>query len=147
MHIAAEVVVDALELPEKQEYAILHLRHPRPLPWMTMMKHFSGVLRVPIRPYLEWLGKLAAVAAGVTDPKTAKQISPALALLDHFRAIEVNPALPTDPAKENNGMSTLLDVEYSCRQSERLRFAATRQFTIEDVEEWVAYWKKTGAIA
>ncbi|KAI0358347.1 ketoacyl-synt-domain-containing protein, partial [Trametes cingulata] len=143
---AAEIIINLLRpLPP---YVIVHLRHPQPLPWNTMMGYFSKALQLPLLSYPVWLQKLVAEGPSTTDARGTKSklLHPALALLDHFRAI-AHAELRTNGynlARENNGLSVLMGIEESRRLSVEL--GSMSQLSPSDVEKWVGYWRSVGAI-
>ena len=67
---------------------ILHLAHPRAVPWRSIIAPIAAELEVPLVTYDEWLAALVrtAGAEGSIHAVEAMQKNPALRLLDFFRA-------------------------------------------------------------
>ena len=64
----------------------LHLVHPHPVSWRTLLAPIAEQLDVPLVPYDEWLAALERGAAtGSADEVAAMEINPALRLLSFFQ--------------------------------------------------------------
>ena len=70
----------------------LHLVHPRPVPFRTLVAPIAAALAVPLVPYAAWLRALeASLAPQAADADSEHEVdamraNPALRLLDFFRA-------------------------------------------------------------
>ena len=85
---AGGAVVDFLH----SNSGVVNLVHPRPVPWNTIISHFSKYLgSIPIVPFSEWMSSLSSAHAELdqkaTDPVAVKEIlssNPALNFLSLF---------------------------------------------------------------
>lgn len=117
----------------------LHLSHPRPVPWTSIIEPFAKELNIPLVPYHDWLVCLNASAAGLDD--TAKAVdeilrqNPALKLLDLFQSAEET---MQSPAREAMGLAKL-DLTDSLQVANSLK--GLRQLDDGDVRRWLAYWQ------
>jgi thioester reductase-like protein len=127
---AAIAVIQMLSSP----YHYLHLAHPRPIPYSTLIRYAADIYNVPVIPYAEWLSKLEAQLPDANvDAKVAMKERPFLALLPVFRRFDEN----TFPDS--------MDVE--TRRAEEVAEALSEDHLPllgrEDVRRWIEYWKKT----
>ncbi|GJE93533.1 acetyl-CoA synthetase-like protein [Phanerochaete sordida] len=116
---------------------ILHLAHPRSIPWTSITKPIADELQLPLVPYDEWLGLLlrASDGAGADDIRQ----NPALKLLDFFEG-----ATKHADAPEAMGLP-LMDVSVAVTVSPSLRDAPT--LVAEDALRWLRYWKQVRFIS
>lgn len=132
---AGGVIVDILDAKEE----VLHLAHPRPVPWNDVASAFAKTLNIPLVPYQKWLGALerrfAETGSDPAEVEKAFAEVPALRLIDFFRGAK------EDPELEPLGMCRLA-TEKAQAASKVLREA--EQIGSKDVEKWVAFWKKSG---
>ncbi|KAM5543804.1 hypothetical protein V8D89_002421 [Ganoderma adspersum] len=111
----------------------LHLVHPRPVPWKTIIAPIAEELGVLLVPYSEWLTGLEQCAAeGSAGEVDAMRANPALRLLDFFRAqgtacSEPGVRLSTTRAEQSSG-----------------ELARMPELTPEDAKRWVAAWRASG---
>lgn len=135
---AAGAIVDMLDTKEE----VLHVVHPRPVAWSSLIESFSKVLSVPAVPYNDWLTSLEEAAKGIpSDPaavESAHRTNPALRLLPFFRAFDASPPGET---KEALGFARL-----SCAKSTTVSTSLQNADVLgeKDVERWVASWRKSG---
>lgn len=121
--------------------------HPQPTPWNKLIEAFSQQLGLPAVTYSKWfealeeahrsLQSISADAAAVE--KTLRE-NPALRLLEFFRAGKEH---ENDDSYEPPGL-TKMSCEKAASVSESLRNA--RSMNEENVNRWVAAWKKSGFI-
>lgn len=124
-------------LDAKEE--VLHIVHPRPVPWNTIASAFAKELNLPLVPYQKWLEGLERkfAEAGQKPAQIGQAFAdvPALRLIDFFRAAKPVPGL------EPLGMRPLAS-EKAQLSSRTLREA--EKIGPKDVEKWVAFWRKSG---
>lgn len=114
---------------------ILHLVHPRPIPWRNVFKVFSSRLGVPIVPYNEWLERL--VALGEADAEGGRLV-PALRLLEFYKSLGEG-GFRSMSQMENISISKAREASVTLSNMDALNEA--------DVEKWLAYWKRAGVLA
>ncbi|OBZ65511.1 L-aminoadipate-semialdehyde dehydrogenase large subunit [Grifola frondosa] len=133
---AAAALVDMLDSPRP----IVHLRHPRPVPWSTMMQHFASSLRVPLVPYAQWIARLEE---GWADARARdrRYLEHAVRLQDFFRSARAGAGAP---GLENNGLSVLMAMDAGVGVSETLRDPALPLLGAAEVEKWMGYWREIG---
>ncbi|KAI0700690.1 acetyl-CoA synthetase-like protein [Cerioporus squamosus] len=111
---------------------VLHLVHPRPVSWHTIMASIAEQLRVPLVSYSTWLSALERSAAASED---AMRENPALRLLDFFRAQTFS------LEKEPLGV-VRLSTENAERTSAEL--AGLPQLRKDISVSWMNAWRKSG---
>jgi len=131
---AAAVMVDYLQSSK----LILHLRHPRPVPWSNAIRHFASVLKLPLVSYTDWFTRLDQGLLSTFDDERVHLLEPGLRLLEFFR-------LPYDaneprPDIMNKLMHEVVNAN-GLSESETLRNPVLPQISKADVEKWIGYWK------
>ena len=115
----------------------LHLVHPRPVPWRSLVAPVAERLGVPLVGYDEWLAKLASsVAAGSAEEVEAMAANPALRLLPFFQ-VQNRTAADREPM----GL-VILSTEKATEVSGTL--AALPELDAARAVSWVEAWKKAG---
>jgi hypothetical protein len=125
--VAAAALLDMLHAPPPTPAPVLHLVHPRPPTWETVVGHAGTLLGLPCVSYDEWLARVKAADAQGVD---AHIRIPALTLLDFFEH-----SLVEDSA-------VVLSTERASIVSRSLREA--KSVDQGDMERWVNYWRKVG---
>ena len=119
---------------------ILHLVHPRPVYWRTLLEPIAQELGVPLVPYAEWLAKLeGSVEHGSAEEVEAMKANPALRLLPFYKA----QAETMTADREAMGL-VFISTEKAVRVSESL--AKLPQLDAERARMWLAAWKRSGFI-
>ncbi|THH03024.1 hypothetical protein EW145_g6597 [Phellinidium pouzarii] len=141
---AAAAVVDMLHADSER---IVHLVHPRPVAWSAIITVFAREMDLPIVPYRDWVTALehaySALYAGTPDAEKVEKAlreSPALRLLLFFSSALKREG---DDNIEPLGIAKL-SCERAVSSSQILR--DTGCIMDENVERWIANWKKTGFI-
>ena len=136
---AGGAVVDFLH----SNSGVVNLVHPRPVPWNTIISHFSKYLgSIPIVPFSEWMSSLSSAHAELdqkaTDPVAVKEIlssNPALNFLSLFENAQKR---LNGPFVDSMGIARL-KCGNAIRDSKTL--ASTKQIGEDDVRAWVSFWK------
>ncbi|THH14562.1 hypothetical protein EW146_g5781 [Bondarzewia mesenterica] len=140
VHLAAAAAVDF----RNAESSIVHLVHPRPVPWSTLFSALSSELKIPVIPYAEWLARLdksAQELAGGMDADDLRH-NPALKLLDWYHSAFVG----------GNGRNVdalgfpKLDMTRALKESPKLASPDLPMMGEADARLWVRYWKSIGFI-
>ena len=121
---------------------LLHLVHPHPVPWHTLVEPIATQLGVPLVPYAEWLAALeqsASATAGSANEVEVMAKNPALQLIEFFKV--QSEASAEGLEREPMGL-VMLSTEKSTRVSEAL--ANLPQLDTARALTWVAAWKKAG---
>ncbi|KAJ7655842.1 hypothetical protein DFH06DRAFT_992336 [Mycena polygramma] len=132
VHTAAAAIVDFLDAPETK---LLHLIHPRSVPWSNIASAIANDLGVPLVPYADWLTRLENAA------KTEKAFR-APRLLGFFQSASRH----TSEEYDAFGFPKL-DMSNALKASETLRRSATSPtywLGGGDVEKWMGYWQSVG---
>lgn len=121
-------------------YPVLHLAHPRPVSWSTIIKPLARALSLPLVPYTEWVLKLEESLGGsahddARDEVERMKVNPALRILDFFRG----GMLAGDASREAMGMPEL-SLERAVEEAEALGERALPQLGEKDALSWLAYW-------
>lgn len=126
------------EMRHSQE-PFLHLVHPRPTPWHTVVAPIAQVLNVPLVPYDQWLSALQnSVESGSAQEVEAMTRNPALRILPFFKAAQGEHQTPD---REPMGLVYLSTVN-TAKVSQA--FTQMPQLDAERAVRWVEAWKKSG---
>ncbi|KZT73708.1 acetyl-CoA synthetase-like protein [Daedalea quercina L-15889] len=123
---------------------LVHLVHPRPVAWHALAAAVSAEFGVPLVPYAAWLSKLEQYAAqslagaGAQGAEMVRSLR-ALRLLPMFRGM----AMQVGQGRRALGMADM-DVARAKAASPTLADPGLRQLSVEDVQRWLAYWRKVG---
>ena len=122
---------------------IVHLVHPRPVPWHTLLAPITQELDVPFVPYAQWLSALQGnVERGAAEEVEAMRLNPALRLLSFYEAQTET----TGGAQEREAMGLVfIATDKAVRVSESL--ARLPQLGGERAMMWLAGWKKSGFLS
>ena len=120
-------------------YSVLHLAHPRPVPWQAIVTPISESQKLALVSYDEWLGRLRESAEGLKslDSERAMQqmaVNPALRLLDFFSSVKGGTSKGEAMGMCQMDMTRALEVAPSLSEGELPRL------TVKDVLSWMAYW-------
>lgn len=111
---------------------ILHIAHPKPVSWATILAAIAADLGVDLVPYATWLSALEQT--GDTPDVDKLRENPALRLIDHFRTIEVG------YGREPLG-GVKMDVSKALREASALDMP---QMTSEWAHKWMFAWRTCG---
>lgn len=125
------------------QHPVMHLIHPRPTPWRTLLSRVAGALGVPLVPYNDWLGALRRASASISG--SAGEVerlreNPALQLVDYW----VRKTPDNIEQQEPLGVVYMQTVR-SEEVSETLRTVPPLDPTVAD--EWVGAWRKAGFLS
>ena len=122
------------------EEPFLHLVHPHPTTWHTVMEPIANTFNVPLVSYEQWLSALeASVNAGTTEEVELMKANPALRILPFFKA----QGQQMDATDEREPMGFVhLSTEKAAKVSKS--FTQMPQLDAERALRWVAAWKKSG---
>lgn len=138
---AARAVVDIINSGSEERY--LHLVHPRPVPWHSIIEPMAGLLCLPLVPYVEWVSRLQQSREGLsaTEEVESMQMNPALKIVDTF--LEGKVAMETSMSTEAMGLPQL-EVTKAAKASPSLTPDQLPQQTAGDALRWITYWKDIG---
>ncbi|KAI0332192.1 acetyl-CoA synthetase-like protein [Cubamyces sp. BRFM 1775] len=124
----------------KSPEPIVHLVHPRPVPWRTVIAPIAAELQVPLVPYETWLSALEASTRGMADATEVElmKANPALRIVDFFRHLKQS------PDHEPLGM-----VYLSSEKATKVSGTLTRMPALDAgrARKWLAAWKKSGFLS
>lgn len=136
---AGGAVVDMLGANEEE---VLHIAHPYPVAWSSIISSFSKFLGVPSVPFKEWLASLEAAANSVpTDAaavERANESNPAIRLLPFYRGF--------DASTPDESMEAMGFVRMACEKATAVSPSLQNADVLgeRDVMRWLAFWKKSG---
>ncbi|EPQ49802.1 hypothetical protein GLOTRDRAFT_141659 [Gloeophyllum trabeum ATCC 11539] len=137
--LPADVAGASLVEMRRSSAPILHLAHPKPVPWSTVLKPLSEKMGVPLVPYSDWLAKLEATISSHAHVAVAQATgNPALRNMDFFRGAEKT---STDRELEAMGFPRLV-VEVAKREAPSLQKVTA--LGADDVDRWLSYWRAVG---
>lgn len=111
----------------------LHLVHPSPAEWSSVLAPISKLLGLPVVSYSHWLRALEKCA----DTTSEARKNPALRLLSFYRGTGGKQEFSQVPA---------LCVKNALRASPALASLRVLQIGEKDAKSWVAYWRRVGFI-
>lgn len=116
-------------------YPVLHLAHPRPVAWNTILSAVSRALNLPLVPYSKWIQTLKKSREGLSVQQEADacQANPALRLLDFFTGAKV------DVVGEALGVPNM-DLTKAVKVAPALSEDRLPQLNEVNVSKWLAYW-------
>ena len=119
----------------------LHLAHPRPVSWSTIMTPLADKLGLPVIPYDDWLARLVKSGEGLSadGEVEAMKENPALKIVDFFREMGA-----AQGVRGSQGIDITLDTSEAERVAPSLSAERLPQLSGEDVDRWVGYWKGVG---
>ena len=117
---------------------IVHLVHPRPVSWSTLLAPLAQELDIPLVPYAEWLSALeGSVERGSAEEVEAMRLNPALRLLSFYKAHGET----TEGAPDREAMGLVfIATDKAVRVSESL--ARLPQLDEERARTWLEAWRK-----
>jgi hypothetical protein len=139
--LASKVVIEITTFDVSnldQGIKALHLTHPRPVKWSTVMKVVAEKLSLPLTSYAEWLGKLQALQKHTSDG--AVKIS-ALRLLPFFEQVQAS------AAGQEAMVGVTLATEKAQRISQTLRDPNLPMIGNTEFDAWVKYWCAAGLLS
>ncbi|KAK7035340.1 hypothetical protein VNI00_011871 [Paramarasmius palmivorus] len=117
----------------------IHIVHPRPVPWNSLIVPIAEDLQLPLVPFREWLSRLEHLNA---LSSSSRQKIPAFALLDFYREGARN--LATQAIPESMGMLPVVAFKRGTSSSKTLSDPAVPQLGAPHVKAWLKYWKDIG---
>ncbi|KAJ6465896.1 putative polyketide synthase [Mycena vitilis] len=117
----------------------IHLIHPRPTIWTSVMRPLASLIGVPLVPYAEWFARLQSTAQFVPQSGKKKDTgAAALKLLDFFHG-----GVERAPNMESMGLIPRVAGDKGTRNSTTLKESSS-SLGRADVEKWVRYWRQVG---
>ncbi|OBZ79958.1 L-aminoadipate-semialdehyde dehydrogenase large subunit [Grifola frondosa] len=142
--IPADTAATCLIEMRNSPVPVLHLVHPKPVPWSTIFQYVANTYNIPLVSYTAWLDLLEEsnkeLEKGEVLTKEVANQNPALLLLDFFRAIG---SVGDDAYSEAMGLARL-SVAEAQRVCRGLKDENIVPLGAEDVGRWLAYWKSVG---
>jgi hypothetical protein len=139
VHAAAAALLEMTFAPTAP--GTLHLAHPRPVSWSSIIGAVSRELDVPLAPYTDWL---RALEDSVQDRSKSEvehmRTNPALRLLSFFKSIPISSA---PSGREAMGMP-LMDTTQAQVAAPSLKTLAP--LSEAEVMSWLAFWRTTGSL-
>ena len=130
LDVAAKAIADMRDSPTQ----ILHLAHPSPIPWNSLIQQTANILSVPLVYYHDWVSRLELI----DDDDNSDEYPSALRLLDFFRRTNLDGSSesPSVSSSEVMGFPAL-----SMRQSlEYLPRLSEMRGIVGEVGKWLEYW-------
>jgi hypothetical protein len=134
LHVAADTILEMTVAAAAP--SVLHLAHPRPVPWLSVLSVVARELNVPLVSYADWL---RALEESVKDPRKSEvdhmRANPALRLLPFFRGVQTGRV----PAGYEAMGLPLMDTRRAQEVVPGLRSIAP--LGEADVLAWLEFWK------
>lgn len=124
---------------------ILHLVHPRPVPWNAILSPIARRMDVPLVAYAEWFKGLEGLEAnnnlvhdGISDEQDK-----AATLLEFFRLGTLAPSI-SRPATESMGLEPVVSLKRALVVSPTLSDPCLPQIQEDEVNKWLDHWLDVG---
>ncbi|EIW79977.1 acetyl-CoA synthetase-like protein [Coniophora puteana RWD-64-598 SS2] len=142
--VAASLLVKLARSTYRPRSGIVHLIHPKPVPFSSLAAPFASALNVPMVPYKEWLSKLEALhdqASNSAETQSNSDVSNlrALRLVTFFQSLALDKA-----AGDAMGFAKL-----DCTQlkaSPVLADVGHEPLGADSVQRWLDYWRRKGLL-
>lgn len=128
----------------------LHIVHPNPVQWSSIIRPIALALNVPTVSYSEWLSCLqrfiedsSAVGAAVGVAAENPAQNPALRLIDFY--VEASKRKTTDDQQQEAFVGTSLETKEAVKVSKTM--AELLPLSETDVRRWLSYWQRAGVLA
>ncbi|KAI0938637.1 putative NRPS-like protein biosynthetic cluster, variant 2 [Taiwanofungus camphoratus] len=132
--IPASEAAAALVEMRNSSSLILHLAHPRPVSWTSIIDPLAKDLGVPLVPYSAWVATLHKSPVDETAEGQQLGQNPALRLIHFFRNCKV------DEDKEPLGI-TRLATDKAMKVAPSLNI---QELGVEHVKKWLSAWRSSG---
>lgn len=138
---AAAGCVDYLETDK----FILHLLHPKPVPFTALTAPIAKTFGLGQMPYLEWVEKLGEESqkVGRGELKPSKYLEPGIRLLDTYRSA-IKPDEPTFNLSDAFGLMYKVTGKEGVAASPILSDPNLPEVGEKDVMSWIGYWRSIG---
>lgn len=123
-------------------HPVLHLAHPRPVPWSTIINPIARSLNLSLVPYAEWVTRLQKSGADLDAQREVDSMktNPALRILDFFeRAMEAEEMGRGEGGREAMGMPEL-SLKKAVEVAPALNEKSLPRLGEKDALSWLAYW-------
>lgn len=145
---AALSVLDVGLARDVQRQQVVHLYHPRPVPWTTIITAATEALKpvthdtgLPLVTWSEWYSKLESCG-----PEDLQRV-PGLKLLSFYRSLASgDAALRALDEEESSQRESLGLVKLSTVKMQTISptLRNISPLTLEDPARWIAYWRSKG---
>lgn len=130
---AALIMIDIVHSRGTQD-EVLHLCHPRPVSWTSMMETFAKELNLRVVPFSEWVSLLEKRRS---ETKNEAQKLPALKLLSFFQQIAKNEKFKYGERQNEALVSARMGTDNLCRISPRV--TALASLSESDFRSWPSF--------
>ncbi|KAM5540045.1 hypothetical protein V8D89_006185 [Ganoderma adspersum] len=132
-HPSARAFVEMRNSPS----LVLHLSHPRPVPWRSLMVPIAEELGVPLVPFSDWLTSLEKGDSDTPDVRRLESTrnNPALGLLSLFRSWA---------STSNPGPVSAMRLSTKKAEGASETLAGLPALDAGVAREWVAGWRRAG---
>lgn len=124
---------------------IVHLVHPRPVPWASLASVFASMLNVPLVPYSTWLSKLE----NLVDRKSGSE-DVDIELLQKVHALRLLPFFKSLSVHKHDNLEAFafprLLVARAMSLSPLMANPDCPRLVDSDVQAWVGYWRRVSLI-
>ena len=125
----------------------LHIVHPCPVRWSTVIEPIAQQLGVPLVPYDEWFSRLESSANDYESYSKAPnkyggELS-ALRLVDFYRLGSSESKERSRSGTESMGLIVKVAAQKGAKASPSLTPGVCPPINQEDIERWMEYWRKT----
>lgn len=138
--MAAAALLEMCDAPNQ----VLHLAHPKPVPWSSIVTPVSEALRLPLVSYSQWLSKLEDGGSGeLTAGKSER--NPALHLQEFFRSFASSSADDLENGVDGSSASgeamgsKQLCLREAVKLSPSLRNCEPLSF--DEAKKWLVSWR------
>lgn len=124
----------------------LHIVHPNPVQWSSIIRPIALALDVPTVSYSEWLSCLQRVledSSAVGPAVRAAAENPAVRLIDFY--VGASKRKIADDQQQEAFVGTSLETKEAVKVSKTM--AELLPLSETDVRRWLSYWQRAGVLA
>jgi hypothetical protein len=137
----ADVLSAIVRAPETP--AVVHVVHPSPVPWATLIQHAADACNVPMVPWRNWLDAVErSMSDGTLSKRDQRRSEPAIRLLSLFHGWTRMFSERSAPAEGEYEAFALPNMDTAVLRRLVPVVEAVPSLGKKDVESWMGYWRK-----
>ncbi|THH29838.1 hypothetical protein EUX98_g4346 [Antrodiella citrinella] len=135
--VSVDTAADSLVEMRNSPYPVLHLAHPRPVPWNTIITPIARSLSARLVPYPDWSATLEKSGENLSAEEEVEmmKVNPALRILPFFMYMHSRDGA----SKEALGFPDL-DMSKALEVAPALNEKNLKQIGEKDALSWLEYW-------
>ncbi|CAE6440846.1 unnamed protein product [Rhizoctonia solani] len=152
LDVAATSIIDTCVARDIDLPLVVHVSHPRPVPWMDILEALSKAIasrtgsNLPIIHFDEWNKALTRTSASLGELKRKRYAMFPITRIKNLlnRAVQVDNELRSAKSTTGAEFSGLVSLDTTVAESLSEALRSTPQLGAEHVDKWIRYWESTG---